>query len=156
MATAPRDSVAAANPSKEHRGASTPGKVMAVVLVGVATFQAVLALGAPWGAAAMGGANPGVLPDPLRASSAVFAVVCLALAAVAGTSWASVRLRSRLLYGTSASMILGTLMNIASPSFIERIIWTPVTIVLVLTAWRAARLDAEWATRRDGLEPQHA
>ena len=129
------------NAIKEHHDATNAGKVAAVLLLLIVVFQVLLALGAPSGAAAYGGANTGVLPDPLRASSAVTGVLYLTLAVVAGTSWVSVRLRARFMYGTSALMVVAAVVNIASPSFIERVIWTPVTIGLVLTLWRAARLD---------------
>ncbi len=135
-------------PLKEHRPASTPGKVAAFLLLIVAVFQTLLALGTPWAAAAYGGANSGVLPDPLRASSAVTAVIYLALAAIAGTSWAPVRTRGHVMYGTSVLMVIGAVLNIASPSFIERIIWVPVTVVLVIALWHAARQDAANTTER--------
>ncbi len=131
---------------KKHRPASRAGKTAAALLVVVAGFQGLLAAGAPWGEAAYGGANSGVLPETLRVSSAVSAVVYLALAGIAGTRLVPTSLRSRFMYGTSALMTVGAIMNIASPSFIERIIWTPVTILLVMTLWRAARLDAASAT----------
>jgi hypothetical protein len=110
--------------------------------MGLAGFQGFLTPGAPWGEAAYGGANPGVLPGPLRASSAVAAVIHLGLATVVGTRLAPASVRSRFLYGTSALMAVGAVMNIASPFFVERIIWTPVTVLLALTLWRAARSDA--------------
>lgn len=125
-----------------NRPASPPGKIAAALLLVVAGFQASLASGAPWAAAAYGGANSGVLPNPLRVSSAVAAVIYLVLAAVAGTSWVPVGIRRRFMYGTSALMVIGAVANIASPSRIERIIWVPVTILLVITLWRAARLDS--------------
>ncbi|WP_299167294.1 hypothetical protein [uncultured Arthrobacter sp.] len=135
------------NVTGEHRPASRPGKAAAALLLVVAGFQASLAGGAPWAAAAYGGANSGVLPNPLRASSAVAAVIYLVLAAVAGTSWVPIGIRRRFMYGASALMVIGAALNVASPSFIERIIWVPVTILLVMTLWRAARLDAAQALR---------
>ncbi|MBP2216881.1 hypothetical protein [Arthrobacter sp. CAN_C5] len=139
--------------TREHRPASRPGKAAAALLMVVAGFQASLAGGAPWGAAAYGGANSGVLPDSLRTSSAITAVAYLFLAAVAGTSWVPVGIRRRFMYGASVLMVIGVVLNIASPSFIERIIWVPVTILLVITLWRAARLDAtpDPVRRRGGL-----
>lgn len=134
--------------TREHRPASRPGKTAAALLLVVAGFQASLASGAPWGAAAYGGVNPGVLPDSLRASSAVSAVIYLVLAAVAGTSWVPVGIRRRVMYGTCFLMVVGAVLNIASPSFIERIIWVPVTILLVITLWRTARLDAAPVLRK--------
>jgi hypothetical protein len=139
-----------------HRPASQPGKAAALLLLAVSGFQASLASGAPWGAAAYGGAHSGVLPDALRATSAVTAVLYLALAAIAGTPWAPVRIRRRVMYGTSALMVVGAIANIASPSFIERIIWVPVTVLLVLALWRAARLDAAVITTSGAPVSHHA
>jgi hypothetical protein len=144
------------NPGQEHRPASLSGKAAAALLLIVAGFQASLALGVPWGAAAYGGAHSAVLPGPLRAGSAVTTVIYLVLALIAGTSWAPVRIRSRFMYGTSTLMVVGAVLNIASPSFIERIIWSPVTIVLVLTLWRAARLDGTAVAPTPATLPQHA
>lgn len=119
--------------------ASTAGRVAAALLLTVALFQGALALGAPWGEAALGGANHGVLPDAFRASSAVSFVLYLMLAAVTGTSWTGRNLRRRVLHGAAALMVAGALLNIASPSFIERMIWAPVTVALVVSLWQAAR-----------------
>ena len=56
---------------------------VAVVLLGViAIFQLGLALGAPWGKAAWGGQNPGVLPTGLRVASGLAAVVVYPLIAL--------------------------------------------------------------------------
>lgn len=124
---------------KDHPPASPAGKAAAALFLVVLAFQAALAAGAPWGEASFGGSNPGVLPASLRASSAIAVVVYVLLAAVAGTRWTGGTLRRRLLYGTAALMVLGTVMNVASPSFLERIVWTPVTVALVVALWRAAR-----------------
>lgn len=57
-----------------------PAAVLAAILfVGMAAFQASLALGVPLGARVLGGRNPGVLPNRLRARNA-------AIAQAAGTS----------------------------------------------------------------------
>ena len=122
--------------------ASTAGKIAAVLLLLVVAFQAALAAGAPWGAATQGGTNLGVLPDMLRVGSVVTLLVYAALAAVAGTSWAPANARRRILYIAAFVMVFATMLNIASPSFVERIIWVPVTIALVITLWRAARNGA--------------
>ena len=71
--------------SRNHPPVSSAGKVAAVLLLLVAGFQVTLAAGAPFGEAAMGGSNPGVLPNILRVSSGVAALAYLLLAGVAGT-----------------------------------------------------------------------
>jgi hypothetical protein len=117
------------------------GKAAGVLLLGVAGFQAALALGAPWGAAAFGGGNPGVLPDSFRATSAGASGVYLLLAAAAGTSLVPTAVRRRVLYGTAGLMVVGAVMNLASPSLVERMIWTPVTAALAVLLWKAAKSD---------------
>jgi hypothetical protein len=78
----------------------------------------------------------------LRVGSVITLLVYAALAAVAGTSWARANARRRILYVAAFVMVFATMLNIASPSLVERIIWAPVTIVLVITLWRAARNEA--------------
>src|SRR6476619_6071734 len=103
--------------------ASRAGKAAAVIFLGIAGFQGALALGAPWGSAAYGGAHQGVLPDSFRTASAVASGAYIMLAAAAGTPSAAPGLRRRMMYGTAGLMAVGTLMNLASPSIVERMIW---------------------------------
>jgi hypothetical protein len=103
----------------------------------VACFQVGLALGAPWGRAAWGGAHDR-LPATLRTASAVAAALWIAAAlvildvagydpiplpfAVAGwVAW--------VLFGMLA---LGALMNLASRSRWERFLMSPFALVLSL------------------------
>lgn len=125
--------------SEKNPPASRAGRVAAVLLLVVVAFQAALAAGAPWGAATQGGTNEGVLPDLLRIGSVITLVFYAALAVVAGTSLVPPTLRRRVLYTAAAVMIPATLLNIASNSFVERIIWAPVTIALIIALWTAAR-----------------
>ena len=117
--------------------ADPAGRTAAVLLLGVAGFQAALALGAPWGSAAYGGGHQGVLPDSFRTASAGASGVYLLLTAAAGTSLVPPALRRRVLYGTAGLMAVGAVMNLASPSLVERMIWTPVTVVLGVLLWKA-------------------
>ena len=126
---------------RERRPPSRAGRAAAALLLGVATFQALLAGGAPWGRAAYGGARTGVLPNSLRVSSAIAAVLYAVLAAAIGTRIAPDVIRGRITSGTSALMIVGSIMNAASPSVVERIIWTPVAALLVITLRRAVHVD---------------
>jgi hypothetical protein len=117
--------------------ARTAGAVAAVGFVLVASFQGALALGAPWGRAAWGGAHRR-LPTGLRIASA-FAVVLWLVAALlvvarAGYDWSPVppgtaRWGTWVLFGL---LVLGTLMNLASRSMVERLIQTPVAAVLAI------------------------
>jgi hypothetical protein len=125
--------------AESHPPAGRAGKGAAALFLVVAGFQAALACGAPWGAAAYGGSNPGVLPDTLRLGSAGLAAVYLVLAAAAGTRLTGPTLRRRLMYGTAGLMTLGFVMNLASPSLVERMIWVPVTVGLVVLLRAAGR-----------------
>ncbi|MDQ0851411.1 hypothetical protein QFZ65_003349 [Arthrobacter sp. B3I9] len=121
-------------------GSAVPaGKAAAALLLGLAGFQAALALGAPWGAASYGGGNPGVLPDSFRTTSAGASAVYVVLASAAGTSLVPPVLRRRVLYGAAGLMVMGAAVNLASPSIVERMIWTPVTAALAVLLWRAAK-----------------
>ncbi len=116
--------------------------VLAVLLVLQACFQAALALGAPWGAAAWGGGTDGALPGGLRAASAVAAVLWLLLALVVARRLLGPVGRRRVLLGLAVYVSVGVLLNLVSPSVLERALWTPFTLVVAALAWwcwRAAR-----------------
>jgi hypothetical protein len=107
----------------------------AVGFVLLAGFQAALALGAPWGGAAWGGAHER-LPRGLRIGSAIAVIVWLVAALVvlarAGYDWSPVPLGVAR-WGTwvlFALLAVGTLMNLASRSRVERLIQTPVAAAL--------------------------
>jgi hypothetical protein len=103
----------------------------------VAGFQAALALGAPWGKAAWGGAHER-LPDRLRIASTFAAVIWLVAALVVlargGFDWSPFPLSvatwgAWFLFGLLA---VGTFMNLASRSRLERLIQTPIAAVLAI------------------------
>jgi hypothetical protein len=115
--------------------ARSAAAVAAVGFVLVAFFQLALALGAPWGRAAWGGAHER-LPNGLRIASS-FAVVLWLVAALvilsrAGYGWSPLpfsvgRWGTWVLFGL---LVLGTLMNLASRSRPERLIQSPIAAVL--------------------------
>ena len=103
----------------------------------LACFQVALALGAPWGRAAWGGAHER-LPSGLRIASAIAAVfwllVPLVVLARAGYDLSPVpagtaRWATWVLFGLLA---VGTLMNLASRSALERLVQTPSAAVLAV------------------------
>jgi hypothetical protein len=109
--------------------------VAAVGFVAVASFQAALALGAPWGRAAWGGAHKR-LPNGLRVASGFAVALWLAAALVvlarAGYDWSPIPVSvagwgTWVLFGM---LVMGTLMNLASRSRLERLIQTPIAAVL--------------------------
>jgi hypothetical protein len=117
-----------------------PVRIVAVVTAAgfgaIALFQATLALGAPLGRAAWGGAHVGTLPVGLRIASAV-AAVFWAFAAVLVLERAGIHvvwLPGGLVrwgpWALVAILVVGALMNLASPSAWERFLWGPVALLL--------------------------
>lgn len=124
--------------------------VSAVGFVAIAAFQFALALGAPWGRAAWGGRAEGRLPSNLRIASGVAGVAWLFAAAIVlgradllstGLPDGVVRWGSWALVGLLA---IGTVMNLASRSRLERAIWTPVCAALTVATFLVA--SSPWPT----------
>lgn len=112
--------------------------IAAALVALVALFQLALALGAPLGRAAWGGAHAGVLPTGLRiASGAVgvalyplLIVVVLASAGMLG----GVSLESAaptVMWTLTAFFGLGALLNAVSRSRVERL-WAPVVAIIAV------------------------
>ena len=115
------------------------GIVYALVSAGVVAFQIALALGAPWGAYAMGGAFPGQFPPALRLAALVQAAVLvlmsgvvLARAGIALRGW--FRLSRWLVWVVVAFAAVSLVLNLITPSAGERMIWTPVAFVLLVSS----------------------
>ena len=121
--------------------------------VGLAAFQAALALGAPLGRASWGGVHEGRLPRGLRIVSGV-AVGFHALAAQIVLGRGGYRVvplpGSVLRRGTwalGALLLVGAVPNFASSSRWERFGWGPVTVILaglcLMVALRGGRGSGE-------------
>ena len=108
------------------------------LLVVVAVFQLALALGAPFGKAAWGGAHDGVLPMRLRAASAFVGLVVYP-AVIAVVLSASGVIDADLVPGRGAVtmwvlatiFLLGAMANAVSRSRVERG-WAPVSLTIEL------------------------
>lgn len=149
-------STASGRHNMTSRGRRSTRRVAGAAVAGflvVASFQAALALGAPFGRAAFGGANAGTLPLEFRLASAVAAGFWV-LAALHALSRGRVtrrfpRLGNRrvtwLLAGLTA---VGALMNAASSSPWERFGWAPFTLSLSILCVILAR--SEWQSQRRG------
>ena len=103
----------------------------------IATFQAALALGAPLGRAAWGGASA-TLPSRLRRASAASAVIWLVAVVVilerVGIEIVPLPI-SVILVGAWVLVVLsalGAIVNFASSSRWERFGWGPLALVLAL------------------------
>ena len=108
----------------------------ALLVAGVVAFQVALALGAPWGAYAMGGAVSGRFPAPLRVAALVQAVllaltagVVLSRAGVALPQWSDAA--RVLIWLVVAVALVATVLNAISRSAGERRLWVPVTVAML-------------------------
>lgn len=129
--------------------------VLAVGLLVVTAFQAALALGAPFGAAALGGTNPGQLPDALRVVTGLAAVVWLfgSLLVLARGGYAVLPLPRRVT-GLGTWVLVGVLgvgavLNVASSSPWERFGRGPFTLVLLVLGVVLAR--SGWPSHPGGV-----
>ena len=137
MSTSPGDPAAALTVE-----ASPAARVSAVLFGLLATFQTALAFGAPWGAAAWGGMNAGTLPVSLRIASAVSALVWAGIAVLVGSRVVRAPWRRRMLTVLLVLMAISFVMNLASPSGAERLVWALFAAVQCFLIWKARRDEA--------------
>lgn len=116
---------------------SPPERATAAALVIVGAFQVALAAGAPWGRASYGGAHHGVLPGHLRTISGLAALGYGTGTVLILRDSGSSRTRARAFAALSMFMGVGTIANGASRSPVERALWTPVTALTAVLAWRS-------------------
>jgi hypothetical protein len=148
-----------ADASSRHQGAvgavsktrRVAGIVYAALTVVVVAFQLALAFGAPWGAYALGGAYPGRLPPVLRVAACFQAAVLVFFAAAvlarAGLAFSGLARASRwLVWLVVVFAAVSSVLNLATPSAGERMLWAPVALVLLasslLVATGRARRDS--------------
>jgi len=115
----------------------------AALIAIVCLFQLALAAGAPWGEFAMGGAYPGVFPPSMRVAAvaqaavlAGFALIVLIRAGLALPRWR--RAAGWGVWTAVALMAISVVLNLITPSGMERLIWAPVTVLLFLLSLRVA------------------
>jgi hypothetical protein len=123
--------------------ATAAATVYAVAVLGVIAFQLALAIGAPWGSYAMGGAFPGRFPRPMRIAAVVQAALLAVTIAVvvsrAGLMLATWSDAARwAIWGVVVIAAIGVVLNAASRSAGERRIWVPVTVVMLASALAVA------------------
>ena len=113
--------------------------VYAITSIAVVVFQMALAVGAPWGAYAMGGAFPGQLPPALRVAAIVQAALLIGMAGVVLSraevilpGWA--RASRWLRWFVVAFATLSLILNLITPSAGERAIWAPVAALLLISS----------------------
>lgn len=113
--------------------------VFAVVTGGAIAFQIALALGAPLGEYAMGGAYRGSLPPRLRLAAVIQAVVLVILVMVvlskAGVvDVPVVRDLPWLAWAAVAFSVVSLVLNAISRSRDERRIWVPVALLMLASS----------------------
>ncbi|HEY7590488.1 MAG TPA: hypothetical protein VH723_05805 [Candidatus Limnocylindrales bacterium] len=120
--------------------------VFALATAITAAFQLALALGAPWGRYAMGGAYPGRFPPMLRAGAVVQAALLAALAAVvladAGLVFPDFAARyPGAVWLAVVVSVLAVGLNAITRSRDEKRIWLPVTLVMLASSLVVALTD---------------
>lgn len=123
--------------------ASVAAIVFAVVTSAVVGFQLALALGAPWGAYAMGGRFPGELPPLMRVAAVVQAVllvlivlIVLSRAGFLFPQWAGVATWA--VWVAVAVSAVALVLNTMTPSRDERRIWAPAAGVMLICSLAVA------------------
>lgn len=114
-------------------------RIYAIVSAGVVAFQIALAVGAPWGAYAMGGAFPGQFPPALRVAAIVQAALLVGMAAVVLAradlilpGWS--RVSRWLVWFVVTFAALSLILNLITPSAGERAIWAPTALLLLISS----------------------
>ncbi len=106
-------------------------------------FQLAMALGAPWGEFAMGGKYPGKFPPKIRVA-AVIQLLILAFFGMIGmirsglilSSWFD--FSSKAIWFVVGFFVLGTFLNLITPSKKERNLWAPITFILLISSLKIA------------------
>ena len=119
---------------------SKAAAVLHAIISGVVVaFQIALALGAPWGAYAMGGAAPGQFPPAMRVGAIIQALLIAGMSAVvlarAGLIlpgwWQTTRW---LVWVVVALTTMSLVLNLITPSSGERALWAPVLVLLLISS----------------------
>ena len=114
--------------------------ILFVTLCGIVVlFQAALALGVPWGEYTMGGRFPGKLPLTMRGAALVQIIVVSVFAAIvlskSGLAFSQFyQISNTAAWFVVAFFVLGSILNLATPSKREKMIWGPVNILLLATS----------------------
>ena len=124
--------------------ASRSAVLLSCGLASVVAFQAALVAGAPWGAAAWGGAQTGQLPAELRVGyalqAAIWSLLTLTVMSRGGIpSPVPHSFSRRAIWLVTSLLAVGAVMNAASSSRWERFGWAPLLLVLAVLSFRLAR-----------------
>jgi len=104
-------------------------------------FQAAIALGAPWGGYTQGGGTAGQLPLGGRVIAVVSMAIlaCFAAGLLARVGWGPLaraprRLVSVISWVAVGYSLIAVLLNLATPSENERMLWAPVSLALAASS----------------------
>lgn len=113
--------------------------LFSVLIAFVVAFQLALALGAPWGELAMGGKFPGRFPPPMRIVALVQIVLLVFVALIVLTRAGVIldefsSLSKSVIWAVVVFSLIAAILNTITPSKKERILWAPVSLVLLICA----------------------
>jgi hypothetical protein len=109
----------------------------------VAMFQFALALGAPLGAYTLGGKFPGKLPDKMRVAAfiqiLILAIFTVIVVSKSGLAFVGLYGISRIaIWVVFAFFILGSILNLSSPSKKERAVMEPLNVIALICTFMVA------------------
>ncbi|MEP4545787.1 MAG: hypothetical protein ABJ000_06360 [Saccharospirillum sp.] len=106
-----------------------------IIVAGVIVFQFCLIAGAPWGRMTQGGRHEGALPVAGRVAAALSILLLVFMGAgIASAAGITPNWPLWTAYVALAVQALSTGLNWITPSRAERLLWGPVTIVMLLLA----------------------
>ncbi len=107
----------------------------AAIIGGVIIFQFCLIAGAPWGRLTQGGRHEGALPVSGRVGAAVSVALLVGMAgSVTSAAGLAPHWPEWTGWGVLAVQVLSTVLNWITPSRAERLLWGPVTSVMLVLA----------------------
>jgi hypothetical protein len=119
--------------------AQRSARIVALLLLVVAIFQLAVVLGAPLGDYTQGGVFEGTLPATGRIVAGVsilivgvMAAAMLARAGLGPLASAPPRLVTILAWLTTAYSCVAVVVNLITPSAVERMVWEPISIVILV------------------------
>jgi hypothetical protein len=142
-------------PSSSDRPVGSAAVAAAISFAAIAAFQLALAAGAPWGHAAWGGAHAHLSPAQRGGSAAAVVIWTAAALIVLGHagSRGTGKLTTLFRRGTwflAAVSVLAAVMNFASQSRWENLIFGPLALLLAVLCTVVARRGSGDRARRDG------
>jgi len=117
--------------------------IFIVIIICAAIFQIALALGAPFGEFTLGGKYTGKLPSNLRVAALMQALILLVFMIISisrsGIAFTFLYEISKVgIWVVFAFFIIGTILNLLSPSKKERIVMGTINIVALICAFMIA------------------